>query len=267
MNSEYLKFLDTCWIDYIDSTPSARKINELLSAEGEQIINDHIAFRTWSDSPFSIEHFKKIFLDWGLVHGGEYLFPNKKVRAIHLQHPTDTNIPKIFISEIQWREFSPEFAKITSKVISQLSKDGDLLSMMQKKICWDLRIEEYETLSLESEYGSWLYAWGIRPNHFTVSLNSLKKFNDILKLNAFLKEKGFTLNSIGGEVKGSAQLLLEQSSIMADRMTVDFSGTAKNIPSCYYEFAKRYQQNNGVLYQGFNEKSADKIFESTNAKS
>jgi len=267
MNTAYFNFLESCWQDYIASTPSARKINELLSAEGEQVINDHIAFRTWSDSAFSIDHFKKIFLEWGLVEGGEYFFPNKKVRAIHLQDPTDPSVPKVFISEILWKEFSPEFARITAKTIEQLPTDGDLLSMMQKKICWEQNSEEYETLSRESEYGSWLYAWGIRPNHFTVSINSLKKFNDILTLNAFLKEKGFSLNSSGGEVKGSAQLFLEQSSIMADKMTVYFSGTAKSIPSCYYEFAKRYQQENGILYQGFNEKSADKIFESTNAKS
>jgi len=35
------------------------------------------------------------------------------------------------------------------------------------------------------------------------------------------------------------------------------------IPSCYYEFARRYEDKNGELYGGFIAKSADKIFEST----
>lgn len=267
MDVHYKNFLSHAWSDYISNTPSAKKINDLLSQEGEVIINDHIAFRTWSDSPFSIVHFKKIFLDWGLVEGGEYFFPNKKVRAIHLQHPTDITVPKVFISEILWQEFSPELKKLTARVIEHLPSGHDVISMLEKKICWDLKIDDYESLSRESEYGAWLYAWGIRPNHFTVSINSLAKYQDIYALNSFLKGHGFSLNKSGGEVKGSAQIFLEQSSIMADMMTVDFSGTAKKIPSCYYEFAKRYPQNNGILYQGFNEKSADKIFESTNAKS
>jgi hypothetical protein len=37
----------------------------------------------------------------------------------------------------------------------------------------------------------------------------------------------------------------------------------KEIPACYYEFAKRYPDADGKLYSGFIAKSADKIFEST----
>jgi hypothetical protein len=37
----------------------------------------------------------------------------------------------------------------------------------------------------------------------------------------------------------------------------------KEIPGCYYEFAKRYPDADGKLYSGFIAKSADKIFEST----
>ena len=51
---------------------------------------------------------------------------------------------------------------------------------------------------------------------------------------------------------------------MADKVKVYFGSSAIEIPSCYYEFAKRYPEANGNLYQGFVAKSADKIFESTN---
>ncbi len=40
---------------------------------------------------------------------------------------------------------------------------------------------------------------------------------------------------------------------------------SNEIPSCFYEFAKRYPQADGELYTGFVAASADKIFESTNA--
>ena len=51
---------------------------------------------------------------------------------------------------------------------------------------------------------------------------------------------------------------------MADKVKVQFTELDTEVPSCYYEFAKRYPDTNGKLYQGFVSKSADKIFESTN---
>ena len=59
--------------------------------------------------------------------------------------------------------------------------------------------------------------------------------------------------------------MLEQSSTLADKVAVNFSDKTVKIPSCFYEFAKRYPLNNGQLYTGFVAASADKIFESTNA--
>ncbi len=64
----------------------------------------------------------------------------------------------------------------------------------------------------------------------------------------------------GGEIKGSPQQLLEQSSTIADQVPVEFDEGIKNIPSCYYEFARRYPMDNGSLYQGFIAASADKNF-------
>ena len=95
-------------------------------------------------------------------------------------------------------------------------------------------------------------------------INKLKKFKEIKDLNHFLKENGFELNTSGGEIKGGKEVCLEQSSTKADSIEVDFSDGKMIIPSCYFEFAKRYPQSNGELYQGFVAKSADKIFESTN---
>ncbi len=74
------------------------------------------------------------------------------------------------------------------------------------------------------------------------------------------------LNTIGGEIKGGESVFLAQSSTMADKITLAFSDTSLTIPSCFYEFAQRYAMPDGELYQGFVEASADKIFESTNAK-
>ena len=129
---------------------------------------------------------------------------------------------------------------------------------------WDIDYEIYSKLAEESEYASWLYVWGFCPNHFTVSINHLERYSQVEEVNEMIKDNGYILNSSGGEIKGSQNDLLEQSSTMADKMEVTFESGAESVPSCYYEFAKRYADQSGNLYQGFVAKSADKIFESTN---
>jgi hypothetical protein len=129
---------------------------------------------------------------------------------------------------------------------------------------WEASFEIYNKLATESEYASWIYAWGHRPNHFTVSVNELKSFNEVSDINEFISSLGYKLNTSGGAIKGTPAELLEQSSTMANLVDVKFIEGEFKIPACYYEFAKRYKMENGKYYQGFIAKSADKIFESTN---
>ena len=127
-----------------------------------------------------------------------------------------------------------------------------------------LSFEVYNRLREESEYAGWFYVFGFRANHFTVSINSLKKYNNIQSVNELLKRNGFKLNSSGGEIKGTTADLLQQSSTLADSVKVKFIEGSFDVPCCYYEFAQRFPDSNGQLYNGFVAKSADKIFESTN---
>ena len=125
---------------------------------------------------------------------------------------------------------------------------------------WD----DYSYLAEESEYASWMAAHGFIANHFTVSLNHLPVLQDIKDLNQFLKDNGYNLNANGGEVKGSKEDLLEQSSTVAELVKVEFKEGAKEVPGCFIEFARRHKDASGSLFQGFVPNSANKIFESTN---
>jgi hypothetical protein len=123
--------------------------------------------------------------------------------------------------------------------------------------------EVYQLLREESEYAAWLYVYGFCANHFTVSINYLEKLDTIEKVNSFLKSNGYQMNDSGGEIKGTPEELLEQSSIKSEIVAVDFEEGSFEVPGCYYEFARRYPDASGKLYPGFIAKSADKIFEST----
>jgi hypothetical protein len=129
---------------------------------------------------------------------------------------------------------------------------------------WNISIADYQTLKAQSEYASWLSAYGFRVNHFTVLINALKNYKHISEVNAALKKAGHQLKTSGGEIKGNPGEFLEQSSTIAYNSKVPFTDGELTIPACYYEFAYRYPMSDGELYSGFVAKSADKIFESTN---
>lgn len=259
--------LQEMWADYCDLNPEAKRIYDLIKNKGEDVINDHIALRTFNHNKINIEVLSQAYLKLGYVKAQkEYIFKEKNLKAYHFEHP-DSSLPKIFISEFNLEKGS-DFLKST--VLNMIEQIPNELIANPRFTCsgavWEKSYEVYKRLKEESEYAAWVYAIGFRPNHFTVSMNHLKGFSDLEDLNSFIKENGYELNSSGGQIKGTPQELLEQSSTMAKRISIEFKEGTFEIPGCYYEFAKRYQDSNGVLYQGFIAASADKIFESTNSK-
>ena len=259
------KLFDRLWHDYISQNPEAKRVYDLLISEVETVENDHIAFRTWDDPRVSIDVLAKPFIDAGYEYKGDYIFEEKKLIAKHFEYKPFRNAPRIFISALQIKYFSPFLQKIAAELINRIPKTTlDSPNLVYAGNIWEKpKYDTYLKLKEESEYAAWLYVYGFRANHFTVSINALKKYNDIYSLNQLLKEKGFKLNTSGGEVKGTPEELLEQSSTKAGKLDVQFDKGIFNIPSCYYEFACRYPDKTGKLYGGFIAKSADKIFEST----
>lgn len=254
---------DKMWMDYVQINPLAQKIADIFTAEGEKIQNDHIALRTFNHPRVKIDVMAKPFLDSGYVYKGDYHFPEKKLYAKHFEHK-DSSLPKIFISELKLEEFSPALRSTVDQLIAQIpegkEREFDFSSAGRP---WKVTTKIYNDLLKESDYAAWVCAFGYRPNHFTVLINVLKSFSDIYVLNAYLKGIGIKLNGSGGEVKGSKEVYLEQSSTLANNIEVSFDDAKLTIPACYYEFAKRYPAADGLLYQGFVATSADKIFEST----
>ncbi|ODN43766.1 DUF1338 domain-containing protein [Piscirickettsia litoralis] len=252
------------WGIYTENNPHVAKIHNLLLKEGEVIENDHIALRTFNDSRVNIDRLARLFEAQGYKAAGEYHFKEKKLYAKHFEHE-DASQPKVFISELLLEEFSEELQQVVKTSIDQIPQDilhSENLPFAQ--LVWGpIKHDVYQELLKESEYAAWVYAFGFQANHFTVNVNALKKYDTLEKLNEFLKSKKITLNASGGEIKGSKKVGLEQSSTMAGKIEVTFLDGIFKIPSCYYEFAQRYEVD-GKLYTGFVASSADKIFESTN---
>jgi len=265
MTTKVIELFNNIWQHYLEVTPSAKKVHQLLGS-GSDLVNDHVAYRTFNINKVNLEKLAAHLIVLGYKECGEYHFEAKKLYAKHFEHK-DQTLPKVFISELLVEKLSKKAQTIIQQLVNnvdeQVVANYDFLYSGKH---WDISFADYQTLLAESEYAAWLAAWGYRANHFTVSINHLEKYNEITDVNNILKTSGFALNSTGGEIKGDKSVMLEQSSTMADKALVNFSDKAVQIPSCFYEFAKRYPNDNGELYSGFVAASADKIFESTDSK-
>ncbi|MFZ0282055.1 MAG: DUF1338 domain-containing protein [Bacteroidales bacterium] len=261
MTLEYI--FNRLWTEYVDQNPSVGKIYNLFISEGEIVVNDHIAFRTLDYPEINIDVLAQQFVKNGYVPKGEYEFKEKHLFARHYELP---GAPRVFISQLILSDCS----KYIQKVFGELIESGNHSRFTSEELLFSGAIsnppsyEIFNRLREESEYAGWFYIFGFRANHFTVAINSLAKYDNIYHVNELLKKNGFLLNSAGGEVKGTPEDLLQQSSTMADIVTLKFLEGEFEVPACYYEFAQRFPDSSGQLYSGFISKSADKIFESTN---
>lgn len=262
-------FFAALWDDYIRITPQAKVIHRLFTDRGERVINDHVAFRTFAASPICIERLEPFLLDLGYHPHTPYRFDDKHLRAFGYVHG-DRMQPRIFLSELETERLSAAGRRIVEELVSSVPVDA----AGEPGIFWAGRLwpapgyQQYQTLLAESEYAAWLSVWGLRANHFTVSVNHLTRTPELAQVLALVRDAGFALNNVGGEIKGSPDVLLEQGSTLADRVEFVFAGGPRQrVPSCYYEFAKRYTDASGKLYDGFVPASANRIFASTHTNS
>lgn len=262
------EFFEALWKDYVAMAPQAERIRQEFESRGEQVINDHVAFRTLGLEPIGIERLEPHVLALGYKQLEPYGFPAKKLRAYGYVSD-EPNAPRIFLSELKVDELSSKSAAILKECAAWV----DSSELAEPDVLWSGRLwdpiswEDYQTLVAESEYAAWVATLGLRPNHFTISVNHLQKTTEIEQVLQVVESLGYAVNDSGGRVKGSPEQLLEQGSTMADKMEVEFADNEKHeVPTCYYEFAKRYPDKDGNLFPGFVAASADKIFESTDTK-
>lgn len=117
--------IDKFWEKYTSYTPSAKQIHQLF---GEEITNDHIAFRTLNLPETSIEIQKEYLLKYGYAEKGQYDFEVKKLKAIHLENE-DPVMPKIFLSELLLEQFSTGLQKNFQEIFKNINlKDQELFT-------------------------------------------------------------------------------------------------------------------------------------------
>ena len=291
--SELDTILNGLFKTYFERVPDVQKITNAMIKKGwvssqEDIINDHVAFRTLGVPNLGIKSFEKIFLKHGYQKKEFYSFEAKKLNA-YWYAPPKPNLPRIFISELRVNELSETAQQIIRKYTHSIIKDpvdnidlnnaSEVIEFFEKPL-WELpTLKDFDTLLNESEYAAWVIYNRYYLNHYTISVHELPEgFDRLEKFNEFLIDLGIKLNDSGGIIKTSKDGLLLQSSSVAEMIKADFSDhKTKEIAGSYVEFAERkilpeFQNLNQdqIMAEhrrdGFETANADKIFESTFVK-
>ncbi len=285
------KVLESLFKTYSERVPDVKKITSGLIEhkvieKQDDIINDHIAFRTLGVKYLGIQSLEKIFIHHGYVKRDYYNFDKKKLNAYWYSHPKK-NMPRIFISELRVNDLSTKTRNIIKKYTSQLKYDpvknlnlnsyNKIIEFLSKPL-WELPyLKDYNDLLDESEYASWVIYNRYYLNHYTISVHDLpKNYNNLENFNKLLINKmNIRLNDSGGIIKTSNDGLLRQSSSVANQIMAKFSNNeTKLISGSYVEFAERkiLPKYSGISSKnieafhrrdGFEASNADKIFEST----
>lgn len=283
-------FLNILFDRYQAKVPAVNQITQALIERGavgsqQEIVNDHIAFRTLRVPNLGISSFEKIFLHHGYQKRDYYFFEGKKLNAYWYAPPSEA-YPRIFISELLVDQLSTQAQEIVSHYTNEIKSDpvdqldldnGQEIGAFFHQSLWTLPTkQDYLTLLNESEYAAWVIYNRYYLNHYTISVHALNDgYNTLSAFDDFVEELGIRLNTSGGKIKISADGLLLQSSTVAEMQEASFAnGETLNIAGSYVEFAERKVlpefQNlplNEVQPQhrrdGFETTNADKIFEST----
>lgn len=268
----------------VDKITKALFDNNVIQQQ-EDIVNDHIAFRTLGVPNLGIKSFEKIFLNYGYTKREYFHFEGKKLNAYWFSPPSP-EYPRVFISELRVYDLSKETQDIIYKYTSPISADpvddldfntGKEVAAFLQKPLWDLPTSvEYAALLKESEYAAWVIYNRYYLNHYTISIHELPDgYNTLEEFNDFLIRIGVKLNNSGGVIKTSADGLLRQSSTVSALYEAKFSDNKTiEIAGSYVEFAERsvlpaYKELDKEAItaahrrDGFETNNADKIFEST----
>jgi hypothetical protein len=189
------------------------------------------------------------------------------LRALAFVVPDDPTAPKVFFSELLCEAFDAEIQSIIQDLTSPLDDSLSLHDLLGSYPFKTPTLQQYSMLADASEYAGWLSTMGYQANHFTVNINALTTLHSIDDVIHLLEDHHYPLNAVGGIKKGLPEDLLVQASTLADSVGFTFAdGQQQAVPSCFYEFAHRFADRSGELFQGFVPTNANAIFESTDRR-
>lgn len=295
------KFLSGLWLQYKTRVQYAAQYQDMVENMGGRLRNDHIAFRTLNtktgSQPSGVEALSRIFGALGYERRDQYRFPDKKLTAWHWQHKENLSNPKIFISQLEVEQLTPNsnvaIKQSVKDCVDGLSKedllklniidssktlDGTEASELAKNLIrfcsrpWQAPLRKVvEALDKESQYAAWTLLHGNSVNHFTAYINeqNVPAWPDLESTVLALRLAGVPMKA---ELEGEPGSKLRQSSTRAsleECEIIEDNGQNGKIKwsYAYYELAERGTipgpDGKPTRFQGFLGDQATNLFEMT----
>ncbi|MBG1243986.1 DUF1338 domain-containing protein [Nostoc sp. NZL] len=287
------------WQEYSARVNHARTYQQMITAAGGTVTNDHIAFRSLRllvDTPqgqvnLGIDYLAQLAEALGYEAAGEYNFAQTHLYARHYRHPQqeEIHLPKLFISELIVDELPANIAQLISKTVSSipdeltsplsiLKQDGNVETIAKQfqqvftRPWLPPQRSVVEEVNEVTQYGAWVLLHGYGVNHFTGYVNgqNTPQYPDIDSTASALANLGVPMKA---EIEGNVACGLRQTATQAvtEMVTVldDNSGAEIQIPwtYAYYEIAQRYlvevEPGKQVLFDAFLGSNAQQLFEMT----
>ena len=240
------------WENYSARVSYAQTYQQMITAAGGTVANDHIAFRSLRlviDSPegkknLGIDYVAGIAEALGYSVAGEYTFSEQKLYARHYRHPEQDrfNLPKLFISELIVDELPEAIATLIYQTVSSAQDQSSVrlldvqtierlisqaatkseteLTASQLQLLvftrpWSAPLQSVvEAVNTVTQYGAWVLLHGYAVNHFTGYINrqNTPHYPDIESTARSLASRGVPMKA---EIEGSRSSGLRQTATFA----------------------------------------------------
>ena len=265
---------------------------------GQAFTLDHFAIIDLPSQCSGIPHLKKIFGELGFLQKGSGYLPEKQNDFLWMAHSAvekqkaEHSTPQTVIADFRLNELSPATRKIITKYtgavkgfdyagFNQLAKDAQegnqiaenrLATTVIQELWsrpWGLpTTRDYLAVKEENQLLAWVLLHGRKVNHFGVSIHLNPRYQSLEGFNIdIIGSKFVKLNNFAGEIKGSKECGIEQSSTLGREELTPTADGEVMANNCFIEFVWRFPINDnpaywGDYYTGFIPKNANNVIES-----
>lgn len=257
------------WQAYRLNTPQMQSIENKLHEKGiTQLYLDHFAVIDLPGPQTGIRELQPLFSALGYTFKGQdYLADKQNDFAWLCEDDSESllaleTLPQVVVADFRLDELPTEIKKIIEKysklappsptpTIQQLAHNLDvnkfqqLMALVTQYLIgrdWPLpTVNEFYTVQEFNELLAWVFVFGRRPNHFTLSVHLFDHFSDLADFSQFVEEEvKLTLNRDGGAIKGGTHTGIAQGSTLGITENIRLADGYIQIPTGFVEFVWRY---------------------------
>jgi hypothetical protein len=281
------------WDKYTNSVPYYRQI-----FADRQLVLDHLAIIDLPTQRSGIPHLKKIFSALGMNQRGAGYLPDKKNDFVWVTEDgiEGTDVRKALLQPVLADFRVDELSNSTRKILSKYLNKGETFdyhsysqlvnsafkgNSEDRKKLFFITIEElnskpwgsptskdYFAVKEENPLIAWVLLNGRKVNHFGVSIHLKPDYKSLREFNQRISHSNFAkLNNFAGEIKGSKDCGIEQSSTLGHEIEVECADDKIKVCDCFMEFVWRFPVKEKPqvwedYFTGFIPKNADNVIKS-----